>query len=84
MIVDQVPPTSRPGAHDEAYDGWIAEIVAAYGPLKSSMLFDLELGRSAEVDFINGYVAGGDESAGIALLRNAVIIPLLCAPLLCQ
>ena len=72
MIVDAVPPAWE----GSPYDAWIAEVLAAYGDLKPSMLQDFERGRRTEIDFINGYVAQLGNRLGVPVPANAAIAAL--------
>jgi 2-dehydropantoate 2-reductase len=72
MIVDPVPPSrGGRGAHAEAREGWLGQILAGYGDVKASMLQDFERGRTTEVDFINGYVG---REFGVPAPVNAAIV----------
>lgn len=75
MLVDPVPPGWRgrsvPG---EAQDAWLGAILGNYGDVKPSMLQDFERGRTTEIDFINGYVAGVGRDAGVRTPANAAIV----------
>jgi 2-dehydropantoate 2-reductase len=75
MLVDPTPPGWNgrcvPG---EAHEGWLRDIVNAYGDLKPSMLQDFERGRTTEIDFINGYVVALGRQLGVPTPANAAIV----------
>ncbi|MEI9952830.1 MAG: 2-dehydropantoate 2-reductase [Pseudomonadota bacterium] len=80
MLVEPVPPgwsgRSVPGA---PYDAWLAEVLAAYGDLKASMLQDIERRRPTEIDFINGYVVDLGRQLGVSTPANAAIVETIRA-----
>jgi 2-dehydropantoate 2-reductase len=74
MLVEPIPPRTA-----AARDAWLAEVVAAYGDLKPSMLHDLERGRPTEIDYINGYVHERGLALGVATPIAAAIVDLVTA-----
>jgi 2-dehydropantoate 2-reductase len=79
MIVEPIPPRwSKEGAAPvRALDGWLDEMVDAYGNAKASMLQDLERSRPTEIDFINGYVAKLGIKIGVPTPMNLAITSLV-------
>jgi 2-dehydropantoate 2-reductase len=78
MIVEPIPPGWRGAAlSGKDYDGWIGQVLAAYGDLKASMWQDIERGRRTEIDFINGYVAGLGRRMGVPVGMNEAMTALV-------
>jgi 2-dehydropantoate 2-reductase len=78
MIVEPIPPSwSKEVTPARALDGWLNEMVEAYGDAKASMLQDLERGRRTEIDFINGYVAKLGRKIGLPTPMNSAITSLV-------
>lgn len=78
MIVEPIPPGwSKKGTPAAALNGWLNEMVAAYGNAKASMLQDLERGRRTEIDFINGYVAKLGRKIGLPTPMNSAVTSLV-------
>jgi len=78
MIVEPIPPgwqeRSIPG---KDYDGWLEQIMAAYGDIKPSMLQDFERRRRTEIDFINGYVTQLGTHMSLPVAMNAAITDMV-------
>src|SRR5208283_4140896 len=78
MIVDPVPPGwIERSTTGKEYDGWIDQILGAYGDLKPSMLQDFERGRRTEIDFINSYVAQLGAGNALPVSMNAAITQMV-------
>ncbi|MCO5167962.1 MAG: 2-dehydropantoate 2-reductase [Planctomycetes bacterium] len=75
MLVDPLPPGWRGRcAPGPAHEAWLAEVLAAYGDLRPSMLQDLERGRPTEIDVINGHVVEVGRRLGVPTPANAAIV----------
>jgi 2-dehydropantoate 2-reductase len=74
MIVEPVPPKGKGGVEEEAYEGWLQDVLKTYGALKPSMLQDIERNRVTEIEFINGYVVDVGKTHRVPTPVNEAIV----------
>jgi hypothetical protein len=80
MLVDPIPPGwNGRSTSVEEHDLWLVEILNVYGDAKASMLQDFERARTAEIDFINGYVVDTARQFGLNTPANTAIVETVYA-----